>query len=289
LSAKDKVSLANEVEIVMSVAHPNIVEVIEVFSSGNTVNIVMECMIGGELFDRIVKKNFFCEQEAKVNFLQIMAAIRYCHDRNIAHRDLKPENLLFQHGGDNAPLKLADFGLSRMLKEDELLHNVCGTPGYVAPEVLDASPSYGVAVDMWSAGVVLYILLCGYPPFYEDDNHKLFQKIRRARYEFKEKSWKNISTEAKELIQALLVVDPCQRLTAAQVFAHPWCSTGVGGTENLEDVLGNLHHFNAKRRLKKAIRGVYFAQLLNSNGSKGGSERSMISTESSDKSVTATV
>jgi calcium/calmodulin-dependent protein kinase I len=279
LTTKDKLSLANEVQIVTSVSHPNIVQVIEVFASDNSVNIVMECMSGGELFDRIVRKNVFSEQEAKVAFLQVMAALKYCHSKNIAHRDLKPENLLYQHGGDDSPLKLADFGLARMVSEDEMLHNVCGTPGYVAPEVLEASPSYGVAVDMWSAGIVLYILLCGYPPFYDDDNHKLFQKIRRGKFEFKEKSWKHISQEAKDLIKSLLVVSPTQRLSAVEVLAHPWCSTQVGSSETLEDYMGNLHSFNAKRRLKRAIRMVYFTQVLSTQA--GRSEKGNFS----DKSI----
>lgn len=273
LTAKDKVSLASEVSIVMSIAHPNIVQVIEIYSDQKTVNIVMECMIGGELFDRIVRKSFYSEQEAKVALLHIVNGIDYCHERNIAHRDLKPENLLYLNGSEDSPLKLADFGLARMIGPNEMLHNVCGTPGYVAPEVLDANPSYGITVDMWSIGVILYILLCGYPPFFDDDNHRLFAKIRQCKYEFAEKSWGKISSEAKNLVSSLLVLNPSDRLSSKEVLAHPWCSGGVGGTENIEHFHANLSSYNAARRMKKAIRSVFFAQVLVKEDRFGKSEK----------------
>jgi calcium/calmodulin-dependent protein kinase I len=283
LTEKDKLSLASEVQIVMSVSHPNIVQVIEIFSNQKYVNIVMECMIGGELFDRIVKKSFYSEQEAKAALKHIANGIQYCHERNIAHRDLKPENLLYQNGNVDSILKLADFGLARILGPDEMLHNVCGTPGYVAPEILAPTPYYGIQVDMWSIGVILYILLCGYPPFYDDDNQRLFQKIRRAKFDFDEKSWGKISPEAKDLVTKLLVVDPAERLTASQVLAHPWCAAGAGGQENLDQMIPNLQHYNAARRMKKAIRSVFFAQLLVTN-EKNKSERNM-STSTSTRSM----
>jgi calcium/calmodulin-dependent protein kinase I len=276
LSEKDKLSLASEVQIVMSISHPNIVQVVEIFSNQKHVNIVMECMIGGELFDRIVKKSFYSEQEAKAALIHIVTGIQYCHERNIAHRDLKPENLLYQNGSDDSILKLADFGLARILGPDEMLHNVCGTPGYVAPEILAPTPFYGIAVDMWSIGVILYILLCGYPPFYDDDNQRLFQKIRRCQYEFDEKFWGKISEEAKELVQGLLVLEPNERLTASQVLAHRWCASGVGGQENLVMTIPNLQHYNAARRMKKAIRSVFFAQVLVKEEKHGKSERLLL-------------
>ena len=145
----------------------------------------------------------------------------YIHSKGIVHRDLKPENLLYAAPSPNENLKLADFGLAHILKENEILETACGTPGYVAPEVLNGD-GYQTPVDMWSLGVVLYILLCGFPPFYDDSTRILFEIIKQGRYDFPPEYWDDVSESAKDLIRKLLVVDPAQRLTAAQVKEHPW-------------------------------------------------------------------
>lgn len=272
LSTRDRTSLASEINIVLSIKHENIVQVKEIFAGKSKVCIVMELMSGGELFDRIVTKSFYSEQEAKVACLQIVRAIDYCHDRNIAHRDLKPENLLYSAGADDSSLKLADFGLAHILGPGEMMHNVCGTPGYVAPEVLSVNPAYGIEVDMWSIGVILFILLCGYPPFFDEDNQRLFAKIREARFEFADEFWSEISPEAKQLVSGLLVKNPKERFTAKQVLAHPWCLEAGGRHVHLASFHSNLSAYNAKRRMKKAIRSVFFAQVLKKHGEEHGAQ-----------------
>lgn len=261
LNDRDREALASEISIVLTVSHPHIVAVKEVFETKNKVHVVMELMSGGELFDRIVAKSFYSEQEAKKTILEVVSAIDYCHDRNIAHRDLKPENLLYASTADDAVIKLADFGLARVLAPDQMFRNICGTPGYVAPEIL-GSEGYGIAVDMWSIGIILYILLCGYPPFYDEDNARLFRLIKAGDYEFDPQFWDPISPAAKDLVSRLLKVDTEERLTAKQMLAHPWMEPSAGNTTHIASFSQNMVAYNGKRRMKATLRGVYFAQVL---------------------------
>ncbi|CAM9578996.1 unnamed protein product, partial [Phaeothamnion confervicola] len=170
LTAEDEEALQSEVDILQRLDHPNVVKLKEVFDCNQNFYMVMELCTGGELFDRIVSKEHYTENEARNCIKNIVAAIRYCHENNIVHRDLKPENLLYSdHDESKAVLKLADFGLAKLLNDETLMHTACGTPGYVAPEILKGE-GYGKAVDMWSIGVISYILLCGFPPFYDESN-----------------------------------------------------------------------------------------------------------------------
>eukprot|EP01031_Cornospumella_fuschlensis_P035081 gene35081-42489_t len=259
LTSEDEESLKMEIQILQLTNHPNIVSVKEVFYCKNYVYLVMDLMTGGELFDRIVTKDHYSEQEAKGALSQIVIAIKYCHDKNIVHRDLKPENILYQSPDDNAVLKIADFGLATLLRPNQLMNVACGTPGYVAPEILKGI-SYGKEVDMWSIGVILYILLCGFPPFYDDNNKKLFAQIVGGNYSFPDPYWTSISPLAKDLVSKLLVVDPKARLTASAVLNHPWMfEDGSGATLDLKS---NLKSYNARRRFRSAIRAVQITQLL---------------------------
>lgn len=168
-------------------------------------------MEGGELFDRIVDKSYYTEREARDLVLLLLEAIKYCHSYGIVHRDLKPENVLLSSKDDNASIKLADFGFAKKLDLDsENLTTACGTPGYVAPEILKGS-SYGKTVDIWSIGVITFILLCGYPPFHHDNHNALFRLIKAGKFEFSSPYWDHISDEAKDLINQMLVVDPAKR------------------------------------------------------------------------------
>lgn len=188
LEPGDAEALKSEITILHSMHHENIVALKEVYETPTNVYLVQDLMLGGELFDRIVQKEHYSEAEAKAAIVQVIRAIEYCHSRDVVHRDLKPENLLYATTSDDAALKLADFGLATILKSEELLHSACGTPGYVAPEILSSRGNhmkgYGKEVDLWSIGVILYILLCGFPPFYDEDNQKLFSSIMKAKYEF---------------------------------------------------------------------------------------------------------
>jgi len=182
----------------------------------------MELMTGGELFDTILEKEVFTEKEAADTVRPIIDAMLYCHNLNIIHRDIKPENLLFSTKDPHTRIiKVSDFGLARFISNETLATTTCGTPGYVAPEILEQRP-YGKACDYWSIGVVLYILLCGFPPFYDEDNMVLFEKIKNGKFEFSSPYWDNISLEAKEIIANLLVVDPSRRLDCDKLLKHPW-------------------------------------------------------------------
>ena len=168
----------------------------------------MELMHGGELFDQILEKEQFSEIEARDALKAIIDAIQHCHQKDICHRDIKPENLLLASKDKSiSSLKIADFGLAKLLVEESLANTTCGTPGYVAPEVLMQKP-YGKACDYWSIGVVAFILLSGSPPFYEEDNFALFEQIKSCRYDFEVETWGNFSEEAKDFVSKILVPDP---------------------------------------------------------------------------------
>lgn len=222
LSEEDKLGLQNEIDILTHVDHPNIVKLLEVFEDHESYSLVMELMTGGELFDTILEKEQYTEKEAAETVRPIIDAINYCHSLNIIHRDIKPENLLYSTKSPSTRIiKVSDFGLARFISSETLATTTCGTPGYVAPEILEQRP-YGKECDYWSIGVVLYILLCGFPPFYDEDNMVLFEKIKRGKYDFPSPVWDQISTDAKEIIKNLLVVDPAARWNCEQLLRHPW-------------------------------------------------------------------
>jgi len=210
-----------EMEILKKVNHPNIISLHEMVEDGNKLYFIMELVTGGELFDRIVEKGSYTEEDAKTLIRKIVSAIEYLHSKNIAHRDLKPENLLVKDLENDTEVKIADFGLSKIIDENKMMQTACGTPGYVAPEVLNAE-GYDKEVDMWSIGVIAYILLCGFPPFYSESVPEVFEQIMKAEYDYPEEYWDEISREAKDFIDNLLVVDVARRLTATQALRHDW-------------------------------------------------------------------
>jgi calcium/calmodulin-dependent protein kinase I len=187
LSAEDEKDLKQEVSILKRLRHPNIVKLVDFFEEPLTYIIVMEYIEGGELFDRIIQKNYYTEKEARDCVFAMLSAVKYIHDRDIVHRDLKPENLLLQSMSDDADVKIADFGFSSEVNGENLTQQ-CGTPGYVAPEIL-AHKTYGKPVDMWSLGVIMYILLGGYPPFHHENQKELFKLIMAGKFEFHAEFW----------------------------------------------------------------------------------------------------
>ncbi|XP_061443045.1 serine/threonine-protein kinase DCLK3 isoform X1 [Rhineura floridana] len=243
--------LENEILIIKSLSHPNIVSLIEVFETDAEIYLILEYVPGGDLFDAIIESVKFTECDAAVMIMDLCEALVYIHSKNIVHRDLKPENLLVQRNPDKTTtLKLADFGLAKQVTKP--IFTVCGTPTYVAPEIL-AENGYGLEVDMWATGVILYILLCGFPPFrsHERDQEELFRIIQVGHYEFLSPYWDNISAAAKDLISRLLVVDPQKRYTAQQVLQHLWIHTaGKNSSRNLQrEVTINLErHFLSQRK-----------------------------------------
>ena len=222
MSEEDRVGLQNEIDILKQVDHPNIVKLHDVYEDEKYFFLIMELMTGGELFDQILTKEKFTEQEARDIVAPIFDALIYCHAMGIVHRDVKPENLLFSaKDSTTAIIKVSDFGLARFVDSETLATTTCGTPGYVAPEILEQAP-YREPCDFWSVGVVLFILLSGTPPFYDEDNFQLFEKIKACKYDFNAPSWASISPEAKDFISKLLVADPKTRLQGQDIMQHPW-------------------------------------------------------------------
>ncbi|XP_041102666.1 serine/threonine-protein kinase DCLK3-like [Polyodon spathula] len=249
--------IENEISIIKSLSHPNVVRLLEEYETDSEVYLIMEFVHGGDLFDAITDSVKFTEHSAALMIIDLCQALAYTHSKNVVHRDLKPENLLVQHNVDGSTtLKLADFGLA--MEVTEPIFTVCGTPTYVAPEIL-SEKGYGLQVDMWATGVILYILLCGFPPFrsLERDQEELFEIIQLGEYEFLSPYWDSISDGAKDLISKLLVVDEHKRYTAQQVLQHPWVrSGGKMNSCNLQrEVTMNIEqHFKNRRRREHAAK-----------------------------------
>jgi len=267
LSEEDEAALLDEVAILKEMKHIHIIRLYDFFIESSTYYLVMERMSGGELFDRIVQKAYYNEKEARDVCKIVLEAVRYCHENNVAHRDLKPENLLLLSEDDDSAVKIADFGFAKKVYSKQSLTTQCGTPGYVAPEILEGIP-YDTRADMWSVGVILYILLGGYPPFIENNQRDLFRKIRRGEYEFHEEYWGTVSAEAKELISSLLTVKPEKRLDAEQALQNPWIRVDddVLAQKDLGVNLRQLTKFNAKRKFKAAVSTVMAVNKLQSLG-----------------------
>ncbi|CAM4683792.1 calcium/calmodulin-dependent protein kinase type 1G [Caretta caretta] len=213
-------SLENEIAVLKRIKHENIVTLEDIYESATHFYLVMQLVSGGELFDRILERGVYTEKDASIVIQQVLAAVKYLHENGIVHRDLKPENLLYLTPEENSKIMITDFGLSKM-EQNGIMSTACGTPGYVAPEVLAQKP-YSKAVDCWSIGVITYILLCGYPPFYEETESKLFEKIKEGYYEFESPFWDAISESAKDFICRLLEKDPNERFTCEKALRHPW-------------------------------------------------------------------
>ncbi|XP_015434223.1 PREDICTED: serine/threonine-protein kinase DCLK1 [Dufourea novaeangliae] len=223
--------LASEVAILRQVCHPNIISLIAEQETADQLFLVMELVKGGDLFDAIAAATKFSEAEASVMIGHLTSALAYLHIHHIVHRDVKPENLLVEMDGSHVRcLKLGDFGLAQVVREP--LYTVCGTPTYVAPEIL-AETGYGLKIDVWAAGVILYILLCGFPPFVspENEQEELFERILSGQYEFTSPYWDNVSDSAKQLISNMLQAQPELRFTAEDVLDHPWLASFLGGEQ----------------------------------------------------------
>jgi len=259
LNAEELAVVHDEVEIMHKINHTNCVQLYEMFETSKKIYMVMELLTGGELFDRIVAKGSYSEREASDLIKDITSAIQYLHSIGIVHRDLKPENLIYLNQRADSPIKITDFGLAKFRSGPKLeaMTTACGTPGYVAPEVLKNEP-YGKAVDMWSLGVILYILLCGFPPFYHESTAALYKQIKKGEYDFPDPYWTDISDSAKDLVKKLLCVDSKKRLTAKQVLDHPWIA-GNAGVSAKAFGAGHAERFallQARRKLRRAVQSI---------------------------------
>jgi calcium/calmodulin-dependent protein kinase I len=251
----------DEVEIMGRVDNENCVKLYEMYDSKDYIFLCVELCTGGELFDRIVSayetdNGSFSEAQAAAVVKQVASGLKYLHTQGIVHRDLKPENLLFQDKTEYSQVKITDFGLAKYTSGPQAspMTTACGTPGYVAPEVISGT-EYDSKVDMWSLGVITYVILCGFPPFYHENHAELFKAIKSCNYEFVAPFWDNVSEGAKDLITKLLVVNPEVRLSAEQVLEHPWVrgEDGVVGTGSLgSHVKDGIRAIQAKEKWRKA-------------------------------------
>ncbi|XP_033371723.1 calcium/calmodulin-dependent protein kinase type II subunit gamma isoform X2 [Parus major] len=251
----DHQKLEREARICRLLKHPNIVRLHDSISEEGFHYLVFDLVTGGELFEDIVAREYYSEADASHCIHQILESVNHIHQHDIVHRDLKPENLLLASKCKGAAVKLADFGLAIEVQgEQQAWFGFAGTPGYLSPEVLRKDP-YGKPVDIWACGVILYILLVGYPPFWDEDQHKLYQQIKAGAYDFPSPEWDTVTPEAKNLINQMLTINPAKRITADQALKHPWvCQRStVASMMHRQETVECLRKFNARRKLKGAI------------------------------------
>lgn len=252
----DKKIVRTEIGVLLRLSHPNIIQLKEIFETDTDIALVLELVTGGELFDRIVERGYYSERDAAHVIKQILEAVAYLHENGVVHRDLKPENLLYADLSLDAPLKIADFGLSKIIDDQVTMKTVCGTPGYCAPEILRGN-AYGPEVDMWSVGVILYILLCGFEPFFDPRGDQyMYSRILNCDYEFVSPWWDEVSLNAKDLVSKLIVLDPHKRLSVQEALLHPWVLGKAARFSHMDTTQRKLQEFNARRKLKAAMKAV---------------------------------
>ncbi|TVU50255.1 hypothetical protein EJB05_01621 [Eragrostis curvula] len=242
--------------------HPNIISIVDAYEDAVAVHIIMELCAGGELFDRIVQQGHYTERQAAALARVIVAVVESCHSLGVMHRDLKPENFLFVGNEEDALLKTIDFGISMFFRPGDAFTDVVGSAYYVAPEVL--KKNYGQEADVWSAGVIIYILLCGKPPFWAETKEGIFDQVLHGSLDFESDPWPGVSYNAKDLLRRVLVRDPKKRLTAHQVLRHPWLQVIASAPDKPLDsaVLPRLKQFSEMNKLKKMALRVIAENLL---------------------------
>ncbi|KAL7631844.1 UNVERIFIED_CONTAM: hypothetical protein RMT77_017854 [Armadillidium vulgare] len=280
-------SLENEIIVLRRLKHPNIVQLMDTYEDREHVYLVIELVTGGELFDRIVEKGSYTEKDAADLIRQVLEAVDYMHDQGVVHRDLKPENLLYYSQDEDSKIMISDFGLSKM-EDSGIMATACGTPGYVAPEVLAQRP-YGKAVDVWSIGVIAYILLCGYPPFYDENDANLFAQILKGEFEFDSPYWDEISDSAKDFIRQLMCVDVEKRYTCKQALAHPWISGNAASDRNIHSSVSEQLRKNfAKSRWRQAYHATSVIRQMRRLALVSNSQKERRLSEANDASAPKT-
>ncbi|OWM82611.1 calcium-dependent protein kinase 20-like isoform X2 [Punica granatum] len=279
---EDVEDVRREIQIMHHMAgHPNVVSIVDAYEDAMAVHLVMELCAGGELFDRIIQRGHYTERKAAELARVIVGVVEACHSLGVMHRDLKPENFLFVNHEEESVIKTIDFGLSMFFRPGETFTDVVGSPYYVAPEVL--RKHYGPECDVWSAGVIIYILLSGVPPFWDETEQGIFEQVLKGELDFMSEPWPSISESAKDLVRRMLVRDPKKRLIAHEVLSHPWVQVnGVAPDKPLDSaVLSRLKQFSAMDKLKKiAIRVM--AEILSEEEIAGLKEMfKMIDTDNS--------
>ncbi|KDP20751.1 hypothetical protein JCGZ_21222 [Jatropha curcas] len=285
-SKSDREDIKREVQIMQHLSgQPNIVEFRGAYEDRQSVHLVMELCAGGELFDRIIAKGHYSERDAAKICKDIVKVVHGCHFMGVMHRDLKPENFLLASKNEGATLKATDFGLSVFIEEGKKYHDIVGSAYYVAPEVLRRN--YGKEIDVWSAGVILYILLSGVPPFWGETEKGIFDAVLEGHIDFESQPWPSISESAKDLVRRMLTQDPRNRITSAQILDHPWIKDGDAAPDKPIDnaVLSRMKQFRAMNKLKKLALKV-IAKNLSEEEIKG--LKAMFSNMDTDKSGTIT-
>jgi len=229
IDAEEHSKLITEIQILTTLDHPNILRVYEMYEDKNKYYIVTEFLEGGELFDRIIANDHFSEKDAAVIMKQLLSAVAYCHKHNIVHRDLKPENLVYDAKKKDANLKVIDFGTAKTFKNNQKMTETFGTAYYIAPEIL--SLNYTEKCDIWSCGVILYILLSGTPPFPGREDREILKKVKTGKYHFNDAVWLNVSEDAKKFIRKMMEMDPNKRCNAQEALDDPWMKKTTGQEE----------------------------------------------------------
>lgn len=291
----DDAAIYDEVAILASLSHPHIVPLIDFFDEKDCYFLVMELMSGGDLFDRIGKKKSYSEADARDLVVKMLKAVAYCHARKIAHCDMKPKNLLLMSDDNDSFIKLADFGFAARVHEPKSLTKQCGTPFFVAPEIL-MRKAYDHNSDMWSVGCIVFLLLSGNLPFMGRSQKELFRKIVAGKYEFKDEDWSGISEDAKDLVRRMLVLNPDERISSSEAIRHKWLKTSRDRLSliSLQSTSQRLKTFNARMKLRSAMIAVDWVSSLkrvqwlsNRNlGGKGGSVRDMLEARQSQRNLT---
>lgn len=267
---RDAERFKSEIQILSQLDHPNIIKLYETFEDSRNIYLVTELCKGGELFDRIIQKGHFTETEARTTFVQIIHALNYCHSNGICHRDLKPENFLLLDEKPNSSLKVIDFGLSMVFNDDKhkskgkvAMTTRAGTPYYISPEVL--AGNYDESCDIWSAGVILYILLCGYPPFYGNTDAQILEAVKKGYFDFNSPEWRDVSDAAKDLIKKMLC-KPDKRLKAGEILNHPWMTVKTDKKDDKPLKLNYqvLRNFRSAEKLKKVALTFIASQMSES-------------------------
>ncbi|OMJ85650.1 hypothetical protein SteCoe_13002 [Stentor coeruleus] len=261
-SEEERQTFFNEVSVLRAIDHPNVLKLYEFYQDDKNYYLITEFCTGGELFDRIINSGHFSEALAARYMKQILSVVAYCHERNIVHRDLKPENFLLDSTEEDANLKVIDFGTAQFFTHGLHMTQKFGTPYYIAPEVL--RKNYDHLCDVWSAGVNMYILLCGFPPFGGQTDEQILKRVAAGRYSFPSPEWDSISFEAKDLISKMLNVDISRRISAADALMHPWLSNASKApinTNTAKTLFQNLKTFRTERRLQKATLSYIISQL----------------------------
>lgn len=269
ITQKELKDIANEIQIVKELDHPNIVKMYEEYEDHKYLYIVTEIIEGGELFDELIRRKKFTEKDCGCIIRQLLEALTYCHAKNIVHKDLKPENILLEKKKDIKTIKLIDFGTAQRFSKDKKMTNIIGTPYYVAPEVLKGS--YDEKCDVWSAGVIMFILLSGTPPFNGAEDSQITNAVAKGEFTFKPAKWKGVSDEAKDLINKMLVLDTEQRISTQDALDHDWFAKIKDGTldsKKLSGAMKDLKGFKAQSKMEQAALGYIVTHLATLDDTK---------------------